>query len=279
VVVYDVRQMVGRQAVGLQEHLIVHLFRVKRHAAAHLVLKVDGPLARHLQAHHVIVALVEFALHLLVVHRQRVLHVATGGGVIRRRAVTAIRLLAQGLQFLLRVEGIVGRARVHQFLGVLAIEITALGLPVRAVVAPHLRPLVVRKPRPRQRVDDVRFRVFHVALLIGVFNPQQKFPVVLAGNEIVVERRPEASNVEKPRRTGSKADADRAVSHGTKRRTLIREQSGGQNAQRGCRNRLVSAQPQCGRKPVRTGSSTLRKLSGTLRSADGPHQLGIMSVR
>ena len=88
------------------------------------------------------------------------------------------------------------------------VERTALGLVVGGVRAVHLGPLVVGQTRPCEGRDQVLRGPRDVAGLIGVLDPQDERASVLAREEVIVERRPEASHVEVAGGTRRETDAN-----------------------------------------------------------------------
>ena len=215
VVVDHVREVVGGHAVALDEHLVVHLGRVEAHVAADGVLEGDRLALGDEQADHVRRAGVEAALHLVGRERQAVGHLAAQRAVVRRRRLGRGVAVPRGLDLVGRVEGEVGRAVVQQAARGLGVALRALRLAVRPGVAAGVRPLVRDQARPGERLADVGLRLGHEARAVGVLDAEHERALAGAAREQdVVERRPEAPDVEQAGGAGREADAD-GVGHGS----------------------------------------------------------------
>ena len=191
VVVDDVGEVIGGHAVGLDEDVVVQLGAVHGDVAVEHVVK--GGLARlgHVLPDDVGDARVELGLDLLGGKVQAVLVVLPG------LALGLGRGAALG-QLLLGAEAVVGLALCDQLLGVGQVHVLALGLDVRAVVAADVRSLVPEEAAVAQRVvDDLRC-AGHEPLLVRVLDAQDELAVVLLGEEIGIERRAQAAQVQIP---------------------------------------------------------------------------------
>ena len=93
----------------------------------------------------------------------------------------------------------------HQLPGVFGIEIPALCLNVRAVIAADIRTLVIVKAGLVHGLVDEIHGTRNLALLIRVLNAQDELAAVLAGKQIGIKRRAEAAQVEITGRAGRKA--------------------------------------------------------------------------
>src|SRR5690606_29334304 len=90
-------------------------------------------------------------------------------------------LLAQLGQALGRAKAAIGATALDEDVGVLAIDRAALGLPVRARGAAHIRPLVPVQADPAQRPQDRGLAVGARASAIGVLDAQDERTALLAG--------------------------------------------------------------------------------------------------
>ena len=132
VVVDDVCEIVGRVAVGFQEHLILQLAVFHRDGAVYRVLKGGGAGKRHLLADDVGNALRKQAVNFLL------REVAAVAVVPAEAAV-----LMEGIKPLLGTEAIVGLALLHQLFGVGLVQILALALHIGTEAAVAVGALVV----------------------------------------------------------------------------------------------------------------------------------------
>jgi len=109
----------------------------------------------------------------------------------RLRARVAERLLrvpgglAESVQLLGRVEGVVRLARVEELLRAGLVEVQPFGLPVRTGRSADVDALIPFDAQPPQVVDDFRDGRLVVAGAVGVFDPQQERPAGLAGDELI----------------------------------------------------------------------------------------------
>ena len=100
----------------------------------------------------------------------------------------------------------------HQLVGILVIDGFAVALPVRAVVATESDTFIGNKTHPFQGIDDVLFRPRHITALIGIFYPKDKLPALLTGQQVIVQRRANAANVQRAGGGWSKTNADQWLS-------------------------------------------------------------------
>ena len=183
VVVNDVGQVIGGQVVGaLVEHFVVEDGAGDGDVAADEVM--DGDVAARLdfEAHHILCALVDEALHLVGRHGERVAHLQACGGVI----LEVGHLGAPGVEFVGRVKGDVGAARVEQLLDVDAIDVAALALLVGAVGATLAHTLVDADAQPVEGLVDVVLGAGHKARAVGVLDAQYHRAAVLASKQVVI---------------------------------------------------------------------------------------------
>ncbi|MNZ74188.1 hypothetical protein D3C78_926310 [compost metagenome] len=177
-VVDHVGQEVGRQAVGLHQHLHVHAVPRDLDIATQHVWYHAHAFARHFHADHVRLASVQAALHFLGAQQQR-------AAVIARGFATGLLLGAHLLQLFGGAEAVEGMAGVNQFLGVPGVDLATLALPVRAVRAADVRAFVPFDAEPAQGIEDLLFRLARGAQLVGVFDAQDELTAVLLGKAVV----------------------------------------------------------------------------------------------
>ena len=205
VVVHHIGQMIGRVAVGLEEHQVVQAGVVHGDVAVEYVMEGGLALQGDLEAHH----------------RHDALGLVVGtlfGGQIATVAVVAKGwlaptplLLPQLGQALRAAVAVVGMAGFDELASVLLVDVQPLGLEVGAVVAPHLGPLVPLQAQPAQALHDVVQGILAIAGAVRVLDAQDEDAVVVAGEEPVEESRPGSPHMEITRGAGGEADTYRFV--------------------------------------------------------------------
>ena len=84
------------------------------------------------------------------------------------------------------------------------IEILALGLNVRAVIAAHVGAFVPVHAAALQGVVNDLGRALHKALLIGILNAEDELAAVLFGKEVIIQGGSEAAEMHEARGAGGK---------------------------------------------------------------------------
>ena len=217
-VVHDVGEVVGRELVGpLPEHLVVQGVGIDGDVAADEVVHLHDAVLRHLEADGPVRGF-----------RQQVLHLARGKGegvaegharhrVVGEGLTLGLGGLAAGVQFLRRIERVVGPSGFHELVGVLPVDGTPLALAVgrmgmlRRGVLHHLavgiHTLVGDDAAPTQGFDDVFLRARDEPVGVGIFDPEDEISSVLLGIQVVVQGRPDAAHVERTGRRRGETDA------------------------------------------------------------------------
>ena len=90
-------------------------------------------------------------------------------------------------------------ARNDQFLSIFPVDVVAFRLLVGTVVPSPVHPFVKLDAAPGQGVKDVLLRPFHLPFLVGVFDPEDHFPVVLPCEKVIVQSCAHAADVQRPR--------------------------------------------------------------------------------
>ena len=193
VVVDDIREIVRRHAVALQEHLVLELAVRDRHDAVQHVLVRRLAIERHFLADDVGIAVLEVRVNDVL--RQ-----------VAARAVVAAEL-ARRVVFVGVAEAAVGMARRDELFRIFFINIHAFALDVRAAVAAIARAFVRRDARELQRALDEVDGVRDVARAVGVFDAQDEVALVRLREEISVERRAQVADVHVARRARREARA------------------------------------------------------------------------
>ena len=204
VVVHHVGEVVGGQAVGLEEDLVVQLGVVHSDVPVHRVVEGGGALGDAL-ADDVGLPGVYPGLGL-------------GGGKGAAGVGLAVEIPGILLALLLLAEAVVGVAPLHQQTGVLSIGVPALGLDIGGHRAAHVGALVVVQPALRQGavdhlcgtlhphglVDDIGGIGYQTAL-VGVLDAQDELAPGVAGDEIGVQGSAKVAHMHISRGRGSES--------------------------------------------------------------------------
>ena len=178
VIVDHVGKEVGRQAVGLHQHLHVHAIPWDLDVATEHVRHHADAFRRHLHADHVGLASGQAGGDFFFGEQQRTAVVAWG--------FSAGHLLGAHLvQFVAGAEAREGMAQVDQLLAVLLVDITALALAIRAVRAADIRTFAPVDAQPAQGIEDLLFGLSGRTQLIGVLDPQDELTAMLLGKAVV----------------------------------------------------------------------------------------------
>ena len=180
VVVDDIGEVVGGEAVGLHEDLVVDVVVVEGDVAAELVAEGGGAFERDLHADDEGSSGVELGLDLLGGE------VAAGAGIARGELGGHL-LLAGGFELVGGAEAAVGGAVGEQQLGVLAVDLGALGLAVGAVGAADVGTFVPGEAGPAQGVEDHLLGGGDEAGTVGVLDAEDKLAAALPRVEEVDE--------------------------------------------------------------------------------------------
>ena len=122
-------------------------------------------------------------------------------------ALRGLGLGALGLSLLGPRIVAVGEAAREELLDRGLVERQTLGLVVGGVRTADLGALVPVDPQPAEAVEDRRQRVGEVPLRVGVVDPQDELPAVVAREEPVEERRAHPADVQVAGGRGGEADA------------------------------------------------------------------------
>ena len=175
VVVDHVGKIVSRQAVGLDEHVVIQRAAVHLHVPVKQVVKRGFALLRHVLADDIGLSRGNTAPGLLKAHVMQAVR------VILVCFAPGLRLSAARVNLFRRAEAAVGAAALHQLPGITGIQATPLGLDIGAGLAADIRALVVVKPGLAHVFVDQLDGSLHLAFLIGVLNAQDKPATVFSG--------------------------------------------------------------------------------------------------
>ncbi|MCY1302733.1 hypothetical protein D9M70_524100 [compost metagenome] len=177
-VVDDVCHVVGRHAVGLQEHL--HVDGVPRDfdVAIDAVVKLARALGRDLHAHDMRLAGGNARRHFFgrKVEAKAVILRGLAGGALA---------LAHLLQSLGRAETAEAVTVLDDLLDIGTVHVLAVALAIGAIGTTDIRTFRPFEPAPFQRVQHLLFELRRRAGRIGVFNAQDELAAVLLRKEVV----------------------------------------------------------------------------------------------
>ena len=202
VIVHDVGEVVGRQAVGLDEHVVIQRVAIHLDVAVEHVVEGRFARGRHVLADDVGLARRDAALGFLKADVVQALFVVFVGFAL------GLGGLAVGLDLFLGAEAAVSAALFDQLPSELGVEVAALGLDIRAVFAAHIRALVVGQTGLTHGFIDQIDRAGHLALLIGILDAQNELAAVLLGEQIGIQRGAQAAQMQIARRAGRKSRAN-----------------------------------------------------------------------
>ena len=138
---------------------------------------------------------------------EAVVEPVASGGVVAEGPSFCLGLGPEPVEGFLGIEGVVGPPGGEEPLDGRAVILRPLRLAVRAVRATLLGPFIRVEPAPREGLPDVVLGAFDVAILVGVLDPENEGTAGLPGEQVVVECRADASDVEGTGRAGRETDA------------------------------------------------------------------------
>ena len=185
----------GKVVGALVEHFIVEYITLDHHFAADKVVDFNGTSSIDFEAHHILCALCYKAIDLIGRKGERVAHLHAGGRVVLEIG----RGGACGVKFGRGVEGYVGHSGVKKHSDVLTVDVAALALLVGSVGSAFAHAFIDADAEPCEGLVDIVLGSGHKALGVGVFNSQDHFAPVLAGEEVVIQRGAYTANVQRPR--------------------------------------------------------------------------------
>src|SRR3989338_8711714 len=195
-------QMIRRETVRFQDHLIVEHFVGDRHLSGDPVGKgqfsADGDLHTDnmwLPFRH---ACIGFFLW----------QIATMP-MVGRRKLHRLLLFSHLVQSLGRTKAEIRLSRLDELLGMRSIEVQSLRLNIRSVRSIFARTFVEIDPGPLKSLDQVLDGTFDLSGLIGVFDAKYKSAAVMFGKEVIVERGSQSTDMEKSGRAWCESNANR----------------------------------------------------------------------
>ena len=196
VVVDDVGEVVGGQAVGLQENLILHLLVLDRNVAEGGVVERGAAFVRDALPDDIWLPCCDAALCLF--ERK----ITAGADVL-----FDLLALFSGFFVGFLAEAVIRAAPFHEQVSIFAEQAAPLGLDIRADRAADVRAFVMVESTFGQRLIDDIDRAVHQAALIGVLDAEDERAVVAAGDQPSIERRAQIADVHVARGAGREAGA------------------------------------------------------------------------
>ena len=181
VVVDDVRHMIGRHAVGLEQDLHVDGIPWNLDRTIDAVDELAGALGRNLHAHDMRLAGIDARRHLFGGEMQ-------AETVIFRRLAGGALALAHLLQPFRGAETLEAVAVGDDLVDIGTVEVLAVGLAIRAVGAADIGTFGPFETAPFQRVQHLLLELGRRARGVRILDAQDEGAVVLLGEEIVEQR-------------------------------------------------------------------------------------------
>ena len=182
-VINDIRQMIGGQFIGtLIEHLVVEDVTLYTHLTADHVVDQHFLASLNLDAHHILGAFGNELLYFVGRQGQRVAHLHASLVVV----LEVLYFLALGIELLGRVEGYVGLAVVQQLFHVFLIDVAALALTIRTVLATERHSFVELDAQPVEGLNDIGLSLRNETGGIGILNAEYQVAAMLTGKQIII---------------------------------------------------------------------------------------------
>ena len=122
-------------------------------------------------------------------------------------------LRAFGLEFLGRIESIIRLTIIYQLLYIFLVDIAPFTLTIRTILSTKGNALVKLYTQPLEGLDDIFLGTRNETTRIGILNPENKLPTMLACEKIVVKSSAHPTNVEGARGTWRKSYPYRIIVH------------------------------------------------------------------
>ena len=156
------------------------------------------------ETHHILFAVGNAAFYLFVAQRQRVGHLQTCRSIVLKIS----HFLAFSLQLFGCIECDVCFVGIEQLLHIFFVDVLALALAVRAVIAAEGNAFVEFDAEPCQRLDDIFFGTGHKALAVSIFDAENQFAAMLFGEQIIVEAGANPADMQRTRRRRCKTNTN-----------------------------------------------------------------------
>ena len=173
--------------------------------AANQVVHCDHFVLGHLEADDPLVAAFDAGTHLVGRQGERRGELFAHRMVVGEGVAARFGLLAQGVELLGRIEGVVGPPRIDELEGILEVDFATLALAVGGVGASDAYTLVDFDAAPLERVEDILLGSRNEALRVGVLDAEEHHAAVTAREEVVVECRADTADVQRAGGAGCEA--------------------------------------------------------------------------
>ena len=195
-VVYHVREIVGRHTVRLDKDIVFHIRVGHAYMPENEVVVFAYAFGRYVLAYDERFARRKFGFYLFFGKGEAVFVV-----FMHARFVVA----AESSQPLFCAEAVIRAAQFHQLFRVFHIYRLAFALNVRTVTLVFIGTFVVLNARrPESAVDDV-YRAFYVALPVGIFYSQHEIAAVLFSEKVGVKAGTQVAYMHEARRGGGES--------------------------------------------------------------------------
>ena len=202
VVIDDGGEVVGGEAVGLEQDVVVQEAILEGDVAAEGVGDNGGAFVGHLEADDAAAALMRDRFADLGVGEGAAVAVVAGG------LLGLLLGLADAVESFGGAGAAVGVAGGEQLRGGGLVAGQSLGLAVGGVRPADVGAFVPVEAEPAEALHDAVFRTGDGALLVGVFDAEDECAAVMAGEEPVEEGGAEAADVKLAGGAGAESDAD-----------------------------------------------------------------------
>ena len=187
-VVHHRCQMVGGEAVGFDQNLVVGLGGIHFHVPPDDVVEAENPVVRHFQANDVGFIIGQAGLHLLFGKGQ-------AAAVVFHELAFALLFFAHLGKGFRSAETAVGMAGIQQPLCLPVIEFQAFALHVGAKIPADAGTFVYLYAQAAQGRDEVFHRAFHQAVAVGVLDAEDEGSAAVACEKVIVKGGAEAADV------------------------------------------------------------------------------------
>ena len=176
-IVDDVGEVISRHAVALYKHVVFEFGIFNPYIAVNFVVILAYPLGGDVLTDNVRFARGKSSFDFFLRKFKTVL-------VVLSVAV----FVGKAFEPLFGAETIIRPALFDKFFGVFHIYVFSLALDVRTVIAAYIGTFVPYKPGFAKGRINKFYRAFHVALLVGILDSQNKLSAVFLGVKISVKR-------------------------------------------------------------------------------------------
>ena len=177
VIIDDIGKVISRQAVLLDQHVVIKRRAFRLNMAEEKVVKGGDSLCRDVLADHAGFAGLHSAPGFLARDAEAVL-------VILKCFSPRGGSLTPLLQLLLGAKAGIGVSGFYQLEGIGQIHVLALGLDIGAVFAADIRAFIIIQSCRAQRIINQLHSARHFTLLISVFNAKDELAPVFTGKQI-----------------------------------------------------------------------------------------------